>query len=103
METWSCGDCGHTERAPVDELAGKPVTRVVAEGTRREHEVETVVCPECEGSDWNSETVREILGTVEAAVDGRQQTSESETRDSPPGSGDDDVSSNSGASAGGEQ
>jgi uncharacterized protein with PIN domain len=59
-EEWDCGDCGHTEEAPIDEVTGETVKQTVGSG-RREKEVEIVVCPECKSEDWHSESVRDAL------------------------------------------
>jgi|AntDeeMinimDraft_4_1070355.scaffolds.fasta_scaffold10061_2 ribosomal protein S27AE len=59
-ETWECGDCGHTETAPTDELAGEPVAKTVGEG-HREREIETTICPKCSSENWHSESVRDAF------------------------------------------
>lgn len=59
-EEWECGDCGHTETAPTDELAGRLIKKTVGEG-RRTEVIETAVCPECKSENWHSESVRDAL------------------------------------------
>jgi len=59
-ERWECGDCGHTETAPLDELAGRPIKKTVGSG-RRLKVIETAVCPECKSENWHSRSVREAL------------------------------------------
>jgi len=68
VEQWSCDECGHTNTGPVGELVGTRVTKTVAEGTHRETEIETVVCPECGSDTWGSETAKALLETVEKSV-----------------------------------
>jgi len=64
-EEWRCLDCGHTETAPFDEAAGRPIKKTVGEtGTRRESVIETVVCPSCYSENWHSECVRDAFGGV---------------------------------------
>jgi uncharacterized protein with PIN domain len=56
-EPWTCGDCSHTEPAPVNELAGRIIRKTV--GSRaRTNVIETSVCPNCYSEDWHSESVR---------------------------------------------
>lgn len=59
-EPYKCFDCGHTETAPVGDLAGEIVEVTVGEG-RREKTVEVGVCPECGSEDWHSKGVAEAL------------------------------------------
>ena len=67
-ESWECRDCGHVEEdVPVDELAGRPIKKTVGSG-RRLDVIETVVCPACYSEAWNSESVRALTGTVDAAL-----------------------------------
>lgn len=66
-EPWKCADCGHTETAPVDKITGERVTKTVGEG-RRARTIETAICPECGSENWNSESVRKMMGVVDRAV-----------------------------------
>lgn len=60
QEEWECGDCGHTESAPTDELAGRLIEKTVGEG-HRTRVIETAVCPECKSENWHSEGVRDAF------------------------------------------
>jgi|AntDeeMinimDraft_5_1070356.scaffolds.fasta_scaffold00621_27 Zn ribbon nucleic-acid-binding protein len=60
VEKWGCHDCGHTDTAPFDEVAGRPIRKTVGQG-RRETVIETAVCPECYSEDWHSESVSKAL------------------------------------------
>lgn len=60
-EPWKCADCGHTDEAPPDELAGRYIEKTVGEG-RRTKVIETVVCPECHSENWHSQGVRDLMG-----------------------------------------
>ena len=60
IEQWGCHDCGHTDSAPFDEAAGRPIRKTVGMG-RRESVIRTVVCPECYSENWHSKCVSEAL------------------------------------------
>lgn len=60
QEEWECGDCGHSEKGPVDGITGEETQTVVGSG-RREKEVTTVVCPSCGSDNWHSESVRDAF------------------------------------------
>jgi len=66
-EWWHCGDCSHSESAPVGELAGEHYTKTVGSG-HREKQIETVRCPNCQSEDWHSDSARMVLGTANKAV-----------------------------------
>lgn len=59
-ERWGCHNCGHTETALFDDVAGRQIKKTVGQG-RRESIIQTAVCPECYSEDWHSESVSKAL------------------------------------------
>jgi len=59
-EKWRCGDCGHTESAPIDEYAGDEEIRTF--GRRHRETTRTIlVCPSCGSNDWHPDSVATSL------------------------------------------
>jgi len=64
VDTYRCGDCGHSVDVGLDEKAGDVEERTFGSG-RRETTEEVLICPECGSPNWLSEPIRELAGTVE--------------------------------------